>query len=274
MESAVSTYTVPSLKKDNIHTSRITRVYRISRIIVHTLLGLFTATLAFPIASKHFKLRLIKWWCKHLLGIFNVSVIHYGNRPPSYTTASNNMLIANHVSWIDIYAINSILPIRFIAKSDIRTWPVFGYLASKSNVLFIERGKKHHAARLVDVVAMSLNAGDNLCLFPEGTTTDGTEIRQFKSSLIQSAIQAHTTIWPVAIRYPRHDGSANTEVAYAGETTLVQSMQQVLLQKRPIVELHFLESISTIEWADKDKDKDRRTLTLQIQTLIAKKLSL
>ncbi|MDP3087093.1 MAG: lysophospholipid acyltransferase family protein [Methylotenera sp.] len=182
------------------------------------------------------------------------------------------MMIANHISWLDIYAINSILPIRFVAKSDIRSWPVIGYLASKANVLFIERGKKHQAARIMDIVALSLKAGDNLCLFPEGTTTDGTAIMPFKGSLIQSAIESQSTIWPVAIRYPRHDGSTNTDLAYAGETTLLQSMKQVLLHKRPVVELHFLTPIYTKELYN--EDKDRRTLTLHIQSLIAKKLSL
>jgi 1-acyl-sn-glycerol-3-phosphate acyltransferase len=263
---------VHSLKKNKLYTNKITRFYRISRVVTHTLLGLLTVTLIFPVAGKYFKLRLIKWWCHHLLGIFNVGVILYGNSPPAYKTASNNLMIANHISWVDIYAINSILPIRFVAKSDIRTWPVFGYLASKAYVLFIERGKRHHAARIVDIVALSLKAGDNLCLFPEGTTTDGTLIMPFKGSLIQSAIEAQSTIWPVAIRYPRHDGSTNTEVAYAGDTTLLQSMKQVLLQKRPIVELHFLAPISTSALAN--EDKDRRTLTLHIQSLITKKLSL
>lgn len=272
MESAVSTYTVPLHKKSNFYTNKITRLYRISRLIAHTFLGLFTVTLIFPLAGKHFKLRLIKWWCQHLLDIFNVGVIIFGSCPPSYRTASNNMMIANHISWLDIYAINSILPIRFVAKSDIRSWPVIGYLASKANVLFIERGKKHQAARIMDIVALSLKAGDNLCLFPEGTTTDGTAIMPFKGSLIQSAIESQSTIWPVAIRYPRHDGSTNTDLAYAGETTLLQSMKQVLLHKRPVVELHFLTPIYTKELYN--EDKDRRTLTLHIQSLIAKKLSL
>jgi len=272
MESAVSTYTVPLNKKSNLHTNKITRFYRISRLVAHTLLGLFTVTLIFPAAGKYLKLRLMKWWCQHLLDIFKVGVVLYGSQPPSYKTASNNMMIANHISWLDIYAINSVLPIRFVAKSDIRTWPIIGYLASKANVLFIEREKKYQAARIMDIVTLSLKAGDNLCLFPEGTTTDGTRIIPFKGSLIQSAIESQSTIWPVAIRYPRHDGSANTDVAYAGETTLLQSMKQVLLQKRPVVELHFLAPIFTNELTN--EDRNRRILTLHIQSLITKKLSL
>ena len=264
--------TLPLFSSKNINTHSITRGFRISRVAVHTLVGVFVVSLIFPLGTKHFKLGLIKWWCKHLLDIFNVSVISFGERPPSYKTASNNMIIANHISWIDIHAINSILPLTFIAKSDIKSWPIFGYLASKGNVLFIERGKRHHATRIVDITTRHLKTGDNLCLFPEGTTTDGTEIMPFKGSVIQSAIQAQSTIWPVAIRYPHPDGGINTAVAYAGDTTMAQSIQQLLLQKRPVIELHFLAPISTVKLAD--QNKNRRDLTLHIQSLITKKLAI
>lgn len=234
-------------------------------------MGVVTAASVFPLSSKLFKLRLIKWWCKRLLDILNVSVTAHGHVPPSYQSANNIMFIANHISWVDIHALNSIIPVRFIAKSDIRSWPVFGYLASKANVLFIHRGKRHDAARIVDITARSLQAGDNLCLFPEGTTTDGTEVKTFKGSLIQAAIHADAIVWPIAIRYARKDGSINTEIAYAGDTTLVESIQQVLLQKNPTVELHFLAPITTSELSE--LDRDRRKLTLQIEHSIKKKLN-
>jgi 1-acyl-sn-glycerol-3-phosphate acyltransferase len=176
------------------------------------------------------------------------------------------MFVANHISWSDIHALNSIVPLRFIAKSEIKGWPIFGYLAIKANALFIDRSKRHDAARIVDATAKSLSEGDNLCLFPEGTTTDGSEMRHFKSSLIQAAIQADATIWPVAIHYPHPHGGRNTLIAYAGETTLTESMQQVLMQKDPIVELHFLAPITLKNLTE--QEKDRRALTTHIQHLI------
>ncbi len=180
------------------------------------------------------------------------------------------MFVANHISWSDIHALNGLIPLRFIAKSEIKNWPIFGYLVSKANTLFIDRNKRQDAKRTIDIAQKSLQAGDNLCFFPEGTTTDGTEIRPFKSSLIQAGILAAATVWPVAIRYPNADGSINTQVAYAGETTLAESMQQILLQKQPIVELHFLTPISPVEYAN----MDRRGLTLHIEGLIRHKLDL
>ena len=182
------------------------------------------------------------------------------------------MFVANHISWTDIHALNSIVTLRFIAKSEIRNWPVFGYLTSKANALFIDRGKRQDAARIVNMAALCLEAGDNLCFFPEGTTTDGTEIKRFKSSLIQAAIQANATIRPVAIRYPTPNGSANLGVAYAGETTMRESMLQILSQKHPVVELHFLAPIIIAELAE--QDKDRRVLTQHVEYLIRTKLDL
>ena len=253
-------------------TSRLTRYFRISRIILHTLLGMAVAALAFPLSSKLFKLRLIKWWCKHLLETLNIRLVSHGHLPPPYQTAGNIMFVANHISWIDIHALNSIIPTRFIAKSDIQSWPVFGYLAKKSNVLFISREKRQDAARIVHATNHSLLDGDTLCLFPEGTTTDGTEIKPFKSSIIQGAIHANAVIWPIAFRYPLQDGNVNTEIAYAGETTLIESIQLVLQQKEIVVELHFLAPIATSELTA--IDKDRRKLTSHIERSIKDKLKL
>lgn len=230
------------------------------------------AALVFPLSSKLFKLRLIKWWCHHLLSIFNIRVEIQGGLPPPYQTASNIMFVANHISWIDIHALNSIIPTRFIAKSDIQNWPVFGYLAKKSNVLFISREKRKDAARIVHATNNSLLNGDTVCLFPEGTTTDGTEIKPFKSSIIQGAIHANAVIWPIAFRYPLNDGAINTEIAYAGDTTLIESIQLVLLQKQISVELHFLPPIATSHLTE--VEKDRRKLTSNIEKLIKEKLKL
>ena len=260
---------LPKLKSATQQTNAITRYFRISRIILHTLVGFFIAGIMLPLVSKPMKLRLISWWCKHLLAAFNIRVISKGHIPPA-NGLLNTMFVGNHISWADIHALNSMVPVRFVAKSEIRGWPIFGYLANKANALFIDRSKRHDAARIVDTTASSLKAGDNLCLFPEGTTTDGTEMKSFKSSLIQAAIQANATIWPVAIRYPLADGGINTKIAYAGDTTLPESMNAVLRQKYPVVELTFLQPIHVSELAN----KDRRALTLQIEQQIRQELNL
>ncbi|MES2012456.1 MAG: lysophospholipid acyltransferase family protein [Pseudomonadota bacterium] len=240
--------------------------------MTHTLVGTMIAAIVFPVASKPVKLKLIQWWSGRLVAALNLRVISLGNIPTKHETLSNTMFVANHISWTDIYALNSIVPLRFISKSEVKSWPVIGYLASKANVLFIDRSRRHDAARVVNTAALGLKAGDNLCFFPEGTTTDGTVLKPFKSSLIEAAIQASATIQPIAIRYPRPDSSINTEVAYAGETTMLVSIQQILRQKCPVVELHFFAPIPINELAA--ANKDRRALTQSIQDLIQQKLNL
>ena len=265
-------------------THFLTRYYRISRILIHTIVGLTLATFVLPIISKNCNLKLIKWWCGGLLRAFNIKVVCYGQLPPANT--SRVMFVANHISWSDIHALNSVIPLRFIAKSDIKSWPVFGYLVRKSNTIFVERGKRQEAGRIVVLTKECLSAGDNVCFFPEGTTTDGAgygghgiakekvnglqgaPVLAFKSSVLQAAIDANATIWPVAIRYTRADGSINTQMAYAGDTTLVESMQNVLKQKNPTVNLSFLTPIST-------DGKNRRDLTkAAYDVIVAKLLSL
>jgi 1-acyl-sn-glycerol-3-phosphate acyltransferase len=246
-------------------SNSFTRIYRISRILIHTATGLSIATFVLPVINKNNKLSLIKWWCGGLMRAFNIKIVTYGELPTKGIQGA--MFVANHISWSDIHALNSLIPLRFIAKSDIKSWPVFGYLVAKTNTLFIDRGKRQEAGRIVEVTAESLIAGDNLCFFPEGTTTEGSQILPFKSSVLQAAINANTVVWPIAIRYTNIDGSINAEMAYAGETTLVKSMQNVLKQKNPTIELHFLEPIDT-------NGQNRRDLTKTAYDAIVAKLAL
>jgi len=267
-EDVLHQITLPKTRSAIQKTNWLIRYCRISHIILHTLVGIFITAIMLPLVKRPAKLHLISWWCRHLLTAFNIRIVSKGHIPPR-TTLSNTMFVGNHVSWADIHALNSIVPVKFIAKSEIKNWPIFGYLA-KVNALFIDRTKRHDAARVVNVTFQSLQAGDNLCLFPEGTTTDGSEMKSFKSSLIQAAIQARSTIWPVAIRYPNPDGSINTAMAYAGEITLPESLQAALLQKSPVVELTFLQPIHIND----EVAKDRRALTLHIEQLIRQELNL
>jgi 1-acyl-sn-glycerol-3-phosphate acyltransferase len=255
-----------------IKTNQVTRYFRIGRIVAHTVTGVFVASLLLPLARKPLKAQLIRWWCQRLLAAFNLRVISHGHVPLKNTALNKTMFVANHISWTDIHALNSMVPVRFIAKSEIKSWPIFGYLVKCANTLFIDRSKRHDAGRIVDAVVLSLESGDNLCFFPEGTTTDGTVIMPFKSSLIEAAIIANATIQPIAIRYPGPNGSINTGIAYAGETTMIESMQNILQQKYPVVELHFLPPITIADLAA--LDQDRRLLTRRIQQMIQDKLAL
>lgn len=200
-----------------------------------------------------------------MLAALNIRLVTRGILPDE--NSSSTMFVANHVSWIDIFALNNVRALRFIAKSEIHNWPLLGWLCEKGNTLFIERAKRQDASRMVELTADCLRAGDRLCFFPEGVTSDGTELRAFKGSLMQAAIDTESPIWPVAIRYPKADGSTNTEMAYFDDMNLLQSLKQVLAQRSPVVELHFLAVIAT-------HGHDRRSLSLLARQMITESLNL
>ena len=245
-------------------TPFITRIYRLFRIIIHTIAGLFLAAVVLPFVNSKVKSSLIKRWCAGLLKAFNIHLKLFGQLP--LTTSQGFMLVANHVSWIDIHALNSLIALRFISKDDVKSWPIFGYLAIKVNTLFIDRAKLHEASKIVDICAESLIKNDNLCFFPEGTTSDGRQVLPFKSSLLQAAINANACIYPIAIRYLNEDGSINTQMAYAGETTMLQSVVSIINIKSPKVELHFLAPINSA-------GQNRRQLTQFAFDVIVAKLA-
>ncbi len=250
-------------------TNRLTRYFRISRVAVHTLVGVATVSLIFPLIRSTHKINIMQWWHGRLLAALNVQITTHGNAPQAM---AGILVVANHISWLDIHALNSVVPLRFIAKSEIKHWPIFGYLAKSADVLFIDRDNRKDAVRVAHTTANSLAAGDNLCLFPEGTTTDGSQVLPFKSSLIQAALHANATLHPVAIRYPLPNGDINTMMAYAGDTSLKTSLNQILSLKKSEVELHFLSPICIADLPD--KDKNRRVLSARIEKNIREKLDL
>lgn len=246
-------------------TPFITILYRIFLLTLHIAVGTIILATIWVFCEQATREQLIRWWSKGVLRRFNIKVVIHG-KPPKLGEASG-MILANHISWIDIYAVNSVIPVRFIAKSDINTWPVFGYLARKSGTIFINRTSRKDTARIVNKTAESLLNGNNVAFFPEGTTTDGTTLGNFKSSLVQAAINANATIKPLAIRYPNLDGSPNQKLAYAGETTMAESMMQALITKQPTVELHFLPPIDS-------QSGNRQLITQKAYVAIAKALGI
>ena len=228
---------------NNPPSTWLQRKLRLARLLLHILYGLVVAITLLPRVEDRRRQRIIRRWSRQLLAALNIRLIVTGSPPAS--EISGALFVANHVSWVDIQAIHSVLAVRFVAKSEIRDWPLFGSLAAHANTLFIQRTRRHDAGRIVEMVAARLRAGDCICFFPEGTTSDGSTVQSFKSSLMQAAIDAQIPVRPIAIRYPAADGSLNKQMAYYGEMSLWQSIRRVLAQRSPAVELQFLPSIPT-----------------------------
>ncbi|MDF6874714.1 1-acyl-sn-glycerol-3-phosphate acyltransferase, partial [Escherichia coli] len=127
--------------------------------LVHLVEGLVTCALLFWWIKPHTKQALIQRWSRKLLALFRVSLVVHGE-PVAGKELAGSMLVSNHVSWIDIYAINSWYPPRFVAKSEIRSWPVIGWLCAQTGVLFVERARKRDAHRIMHVIADAMRSGD------------------------------------------------------------------------------------------------------------------
>lgn len=152
-------------------TPKSLRFIRMLRVALHLTWGLFVASVLFrltPVAQHN---RLSQRWSKKMLAIFGVEVQLHGDMPNLDTRGI--IIVSNHMSWLDIWLIYSIRPVRFISKADVRDWPVIGWLAQQSGTLFIRRDQRRHTAAINRQAAELLAQGDCIGLFPEGTTTDG-----------------------------------------------------------------------------------------------------
>jgi 1-acyl-sn-glycerol-3-phosphate acyltransferase len=177
-------------------------------------------------------------------------------------------MASNHISWLDIQVINAFKPVRFVAKSEVRGWPVFGWMAAQLGTVFIRRDSARHARQVVDQIAAVLKI-ESVCIFPEGTSTAGESVLPFKPNLFESAILAKAPVIPVAIAYrSRSTGLRSDAPAFIGEMGLVESMSNVISNRDIEVHLSLLEPYLISDSAI----PDRKELALYCQETITKTL--
>ena len=151
------------------------------------------------------------------------------------------LMVANHVSWLDIPAVHASAPqARFVSKSNIAHWPLLGRLARAGGTLFIERERKRDALRVVHEVADALRRSDAVAVFPEGTTGTGHDVLPFHANLLQAAITTGTVVQPIVLRYSEPGHPVSVAAQYTGTTTLVESLMKVCRARGLVVDVRFL----------------------------------
>lgn len=190
-------------------TAALRRLWRIPRMILHVVRGLSTVLFRFPSLDAHARRARVRAWSRRLLHLLNIDI-----RMTGALAHPNVLVVANHVSWLDIFALHAVGPVRFIAKAEIARWPVLGRLVRGVGTLFIERARRRDTHRVNREVANALAEGDIVAVFPEGTVTDGTRLLPFKGSLLQPIIDAGGSVQPVAIRYRTPTGDISPATAY------------------------------------------------------------
>lgn len=208
---------------------------RKTALVLHLLRGLLTCALLFPWLGVRSREWHIRRWSRRLLRICGVEVEVVDATGVAQPGAARQgaMVVSNHISWLDIYVIHSWQPVRFVAKSEIRSWPLVGWLCEKTGTIFIERGRKRDAHRVLHDITDVMLQGDLVGVFPEGTTTDGTSVLPFHANLMQAPISGGLPVQPVGLNYlDAATGLPTLAAAYIGDTTLLQSLEAVLRAPR------------------------------------------
>lgn len=233
---------------------------RLLRLVLHILNGIVLTALMAGILRQDYQSPLYRrvkhWWLRQIPRILGIRVIVHGQPAPAPT-----LMVANHISWLDIPIIGGHAQPRFLSKQEVRTWPVVGWLAAQAGTLFITRGQAGAAAQAAATIKAALQAGRSVLLFPEGTTTTGDDVRPFHARLLAPAIEANIPLQPIALRYPATDGRTHPAIPYVGEQSLWENLRGVLREPALLAEVHFLPPVQTT-------GLDRKALAAQCEQQI------
>jgi len=175
------------------------------------------------------------------------------------------MIVANHVSWLDIYALNAICPARFVAKSEIGRWPLIGLFARQCGTVFIDRARRRDILRVNALLTALLREGTTVAVFPEGTTSVGDTVLPFRPPLLQSAVACDARLQAVAIRYENADGSPCRHASFVGDTTFGATLW--LVMKQPTIHAH-LAFLPPLQCSGESRKRLARTTERDIANVI------
>ena len=215
--------------------------WRLVRLVLHLLQGLATCALVFPWAGFALRERLVRSWSARLLRICGVEV----ERQDAAAPLQHALIVSNHVSWLDIFVINSVHPCRFVAKAEIRAWPVLGWLAAQAGTVFIARGNRRDLRHIFKGLVDALAQRQRVAFFPEGTTANQGSLLPFHANLFEAAIDAAVEVQPCALAYVDRAGGWHAAVDYVGDTTFVDSILRILGGEPVMARLGCLAPIST-----------------------------
>jgi 1-acyl-sn-glycerol-3-phosphate acyltransferase len=215
------------------------RTYRIASLALHLAWGVALVALAFPLCGPGRRDRIIMLWSRRLLRVLGVQT-RIDAPPPLQRGA---LLVCNHVSWLDVYLIFAAQRVHFVSKSEVRAWPVVGWMAHKSGTLFLERSRRADTARIGVEMRALMQDGAWVAVFPEGTTSDGRGLRRFLPSLLQPAIELGCPVVPAALRYRTLDDHYSGAPAYIDDMSLWRSLRQIVGEPGLVAELRFGEPI-------------------------------
>ena len=229
---------------------------------LHVVIAALIAPLCF-MSGKSGKLkpaqkRLIQWQMRFCLRLLGIRVQRIGQ-----PIESTQLIVSNHISWLDILVIGSTIPSCFLSKVEVKNWPIIGKLTMRYGTIFINRGQDSHLVR--EEIERRLSECINVVLFPEGTTSDGLSVRPFFPRLLATAIDTNTPIQPISLRY--FNGHRVSDIVpFMSDRSLLSHAVQLMKQKHIHVTLHFGQTI-------KPQGKDRSSLAKQAHAVVLSGIS-
>jgi 1-acyl-sn-glycerol-3-phosphate acyltransferase len=233
-------------------------LWRLLRAVLHGTHGLGIVLLRFESLDTTERHEHVRWWSAKMLRMLGIGLHVEG----SFQSGAK-LIVANHVSWLDIMAVHAVCPeVRFVSKADVQRWPLLGRLVAAGGTLYIERERPRDALRVVHQMAAALKAGDTVAVFPEGTTGDGRTLLPFHANLLQAAIATEMPVQPLALRFSDAKHVVSPAADFVGDTTLVQSLWMLACGDRIVVRLKVLP-------AQDSARADRRALSESLREQIA-----
>jgi 1-acyl-sn-glycerol-3-phosphate acyltransferase len=171
--------------------------------------------------------------CRRVLHVFNAEVRSTGKVPET------GLLVSNHLGYLDILVLSALAPAVFVAKRDVKNWPLFGWFALLSGTLFADRERRLQVGELIKELRAVMDSGALVVLFPEGTSSDGRTVLPFKSSLLEPATACSHPLSASLIAYRLEDGDVGEEVCYWKDMTFVPHLINLLSKKRVGVSVQF-----------------------------------
>ncbi len=229
------------------------------------LVGILPVVILIIILSKLFRLSsLNQWivttWSRLLCLIMGIKVEIHGRRPTSPV-----MVVANHVSWLDIPIIHSWILAGFVAKNEIKYWPILGWLAMAGDTVFLHRGNSESRKNVLNKLKKRFKQNRSVAIFPEGTVTDGSYLKPFHRQLIHAAVETQTPIIPVAIKFLNQNGQRESRVSFIDDEPFLQHVFRILQLPQTTVELHCGPALTQF-------DAGTRTLTILARNYIEQEL--
>lgn len=239
---------------------RLRAVVRLLRVALHLCRVVLTLALVYPRCEASHRLALKQQWSARILELLGISLECSGE------ISAAGLLISNHISFVDIFAINAIAPAAFVAKEEVRAWPLIGWLSTRVDTLFLERGSRAAAQRAREHIVDYLHAGKCVAVFPEGMTGRGDGVLPFHGAMFQAAIDAAASITPIAIAYRDDSGARNYAAAFVDNISLLACLWAIVCARPITVTVAVLPTYPA-------KDGDRRHLAAHAHRVISHRIN-